>query len=101
MLADTKTCEGKCRHEGRPAILATLRPYRTNRTKDQACPRYRCYAPHHGDGLVLLLDPPGNEVHRWQMPYSPGSWGYLLPNGTGAFVFLHCLDEESPYWHDR
>ena len=49
---------------------------------DQVCPGFLCYAPHHGDGLVLLLDLEGNEVHRWQMPYSPGSWGYLLPNGN-------------------
>ncbi len=25
----------------------------------------------------FCLDLEGNEVHRWQMPYSPGSWGYL------------------------
>ena len=54
----------------------------TGSDESQACPGYLCYAPHHGDGEVLVIDINGEEVHRWKMPYSPGSWGYILPNGN-------------------
>lgn len=50
--------------------------------KNRASPGYLCYAPLHGDGLVLLVDVDGNEVHRWQMPHPPGAWAYLLPSGN-------------------
>lgn len=43
---------------------------------------YTLFAPQFGDGEVLLLDMDGNEAHRWQMPFPPGLYGYLLPNGN-------------------
>jgi hypothetical protein len=46
-----------------------------------ACPGYTLYAPMFGPGTVYLLDLHGQEVHRWQTPYPPGLYGYLLPNG--------------------
>jgi hypothetical protein len=46
-----------------------------------ACPGYTLYAPLFGPGTVYLLDLHGQEVHRWQLPYPPGLYGYLLPNG--------------------
>ena len=36
----------------------------------------------YGSGTVILLSLEGEEVHRWEMPYAPGLYGYLLPNGN-------------------
>ena len=47
-----------------------------------ACPGYTLYAPLSGNGEVYLLDSDGNVAHRWNMPYPPGLYGYLLPNGN-------------------
>jgi hypothetical protein len=43
---------------------------------------YTLYAPMYGDGTVYLIDMQGNEVHTWKLPYPPGDYGYLLPNGN-------------------
>ena len=48
----------------------------------KASPGYTLYAPMSGNGEVYLLDANGNVAHRWQMPYPPGLYGYLLPNGN-------------------
>lgn len=49
---------------------------------DQACPGYVIYTPIAGDGIVYAIDVQGREAHHWKMPYAPGLWGYLLPNGN-------------------
>ena len=49
---------------------------------ERACPGYTLYAPMSGSGEVYLLDINGEVAHRWQMPYPPGLYGYLLPNGN-------------------
>lgn len=49
---------------------------------EQACPGYIIYTPIAGDGTVYAIDPQGREAHRWKMPFPPGLWGYLLPNGN-------------------
>lgn len=49
---------------------------------ERACPGYTLYAPMSGTGEVYLLDINGEVAHRWQMPYPPGLYGYLLPNGN-------------------
>ena len=36
------------------------------------------YSPGHVD----LIDLKGEVAHRWEMPYPPGLYGYLLPNGN-------------------
>jgi hypothetical protein len=43
---------------------------------------YTLYAPMYGPGDVYLLDMDGSEVHHWKLPYPPGDYGYLLPNGN-------------------
>ena len=48
----------------------------------RACPGYTLYAPMSGEGEVYLLDLAGEVVHTWKMPYPPGLYGYLLPNGN-------------------
>ncbi len=48
----------------------------------RACPGYTLYAPMSGAGEVYLLDLAGEVVHTWNMPYPPGLYGYLLPNGN-------------------
>lgn len=47
-----------------------------------ACPGYVVYAPLTGNGEVYLVDLQGNEAHQWKLPYAPGQYGYLLPNGN-------------------
>jgi outer membrane protein assembly factor BamB len=49
---------------------------------ERASPGYTLYTPMYGDGTVYLLDMEGNEVHTWKLPYPPGDYGYLLPNGN-------------------
>jgi Arylsulfotransferase (ASST) len=46
-----------------------------------AQPGYTLFAPMYGDGAVYLIDMQGEVAHRWQMPYRPGLYGYLLDNG--------------------
>jgi hypothetical protein len=43
---------------------------------------YTLYAPSAGDGAVHLIDMAGEPVHRWQLPYPPGLYGYLTEQGT-------------------
>jgi outer membrane protein assembly factor BamB len=48
----------------------------------KASPGYTLYTPMYGDGTVYLLDMQGHEVHTWKLPFPPGDYGYLLPNGN-------------------
>ena len=50
--------------------------------EERACPGYTLYCPLQGPGTVYLIDLQGTEVHRWDLPYSAGLYGYLLPNGN-------------------
>ena len=58
----------------------------TGMDRAQTCPGYLCYSPYNGDGngkgVAFLINMEGHEVHRWQLPTPPGSWGYLLPSGN-------------------
>lgn len=47
----------------------------------QAYNGYTLFAPM-GRNNVWLVDMGGNIVHQWQMPYPPGNYGVLLPNGN-------------------
>lgn len=42
---------------------------------------YTLFAPMGGK-TVWLIDMVGRFVHRWDMPYTPGCYGILLPNGN-------------------
>ena len=61
---------------------------RTTRTgltaldESQVCPGHVLYSPMSSPGDVYLIDVNGVEVHHWSMPYPPGLYGYLLPNGN-------------------
>lgn len=50
--------------------------------EERACPGYLLYSPMSGHGEVYLVDLAGKEVHHWELPYPPGLYGYLLPNGN-------------------
>lgn len=50
--------------------------------KSKASPGYTLFAPITGSGQVYLIDLEGNVAHQWNLPYPPGSFGYLLPNGN-------------------
>ena len=69
--------------------------------RELAYPGYVLYAPISGGGTVYLIDLDGNVVHEWHMPYAPGSYGYLLPNGN-LFYMGKVRDEcwnLFPEWH--
>ena len=48
----------------------------------QACPGYVLFSPMASDGDVYLIDLHGETAHQWKLPYPPGLYGYLLPNGN-------------------
>ncbi len=50
--------------------------------RDAAFDGYTLFAPMMGDGTVLLIDMEGNVAHEWRLPYPPGDYGRLLPNGN-------------------
>ena len=49
---------------------------------ERACHGYTLFVPMTGGGEVILLGPDGEVAHTWNMPYPPGLYGYLLPNGN-------------------
>ncbi|WP_341528357.1 aryl-sulfate sulfotransferase [Nostoc sp. UHCC 0302] len=49
---------------------------------DKAFKGYTLFAPLTGKGEVYLLNLEGEVVHQWNLPYPPGLYGYLLPNGN-------------------
>ncbi len=49
--------------------------------RQRAFDGYTLFAPMMGDGAVHLIDMEGSVVHTWRMPYPPGDYGRLLPNG--------------------
>ena len=57
----------------RPLGLTVYKP-------DKAYQGYTLFAPMEGTN-VYLIDMRGHIVHRWQLPYRPGDYGYLLENG--------------------
>ena len=50
--------------------------------REKAFPGYTLFAPITGSGQVYLIDLDGTVVHQWNLPYPPGAYGYLLPNGN-------------------
>lgn len=50
--------------------------------RDKACPGFVLYSPMGGSGDAYLINLDGEEVHHWTLPYPPGLYGYLLPNGN-------------------
>jgi hypothetical protein len=49
---------------------------------ERAFAGFTLFAPLSGGGSVYLIDMDGEVVHTWQMPYSPGNYGYLTERGT-------------------
>lgn len=60
---------------------------------------YTLFTPLTSQGEVYLMDIKGRVVHEWKLPYPPGSYGYLLPNGN---LFYNGKIQESqsrfPLW---
>jgi hypothetical protein len=46
---------------------------------------YTLFAPLTGTS-AYLIDMQGTIVHRWQLPYRPGDYGYLLDKATSWSV---------------
>jgi hypothetical protein len=65
----------------------------------KAFPGFTLFAPITGSGQVYLIDLEGNVVHQWNLPYPPGAYGYLLPNGN---LFYNGKTQENiegvPWW---
>ena len=59
---------------------------------ERACPGYVLYTPMASRGDLYLIDLEGNVAHQWRLPYAPGLYGYLLPNGN-AFYGGKVVDE--------
>jgi hypothetical protein len=49
---------------------------------DRAWKGFTLFAPQSGGGKVYLIDLEGKVIHTWQMPHSPGNYGYLTERGT-------------------
>ncbi|MBD2249966.1 aryl-sulfate sulfotransferase [Nostoc parmelioides] len=49
---------------------------------DKVFKGYTLFTPLTGNGEVYLLNLEGEVVHQWNLPYPPGLYGYLLPNGN-------------------
>lgn len=43
---------------------------------------FTLFCPLSGKAAVWLIDMEGRFVHQWMMPYRPGAYGRLLPNGN-------------------
>lgn len=66
---------------------------------ERAFPGYTLFAPITGSGEVYLIDLEGRVVHEWRLPYPPGSYGYLLPNGNLFYSGKTTENLESvPWW---
>jgi len=50
--------------------------------RQKAFPGLTLFAPITGSGQVYLVDLDGQIAHQWNLPYPPGAYGYLLPNGN-------------------
>ena len=63
---------------------------------DQAYLGYTLFAPMQTQD-AYLIDMRGNVVQRWELPYRPGDYGYLLENGNLMLVVVEdpCADRES------
>jgi hypothetical protein len=59
---------------------------------DKVFKGYTLFTPLTGKGEVYLLNLEGEVVHQWNLPYSPGLYAYLLPNGKGKILLaLLCI----------
>ncbi len=54
---------------------------------------YTLFTPLTGQGEVYLIDIEGEIVREWKLPYLPGLFAYLLPNGN---LFYNGKTPESP-----
>jgi uncharacterized protein (UPF0248 family) len=54
---------------------------------------YTLFTPLTGKGEVYLINLEGDIVHKWELPYPPGLYGYLLPNGN---LFYNGKTPENP-----
>ncbi len=54
--------------------------------RNKAYAGYTLFTPGFGYGDVWLIDMTGRFVHHWRMPYPPGAFGRLLPNGNLLYL---------------
>ena len=66
----------------------TRQPGLTIYKHDKAYQGYTIFAPQTGTD-VYLVDMRGNVVHRWQMPYRPANYGYILGQWQPALCRAH------------
>src|SRR2546426_9312333 len=49
---------------------------------ERAWPGFTLFAPMSAQRTVYLIDLEGTDRHSWEMPYPPGLYGFLTPQGT-------------------
>lgn len=58
------------------------------------------FAPMFGNGEVYAINLQGEIIHQWNLPWPPGLYGYLLPNGN--LFYMGKANEKSdvdfPLW---
>ncbi|WP_338430902.1 aryl-sulfate sulfotransferase [Synechococcus elongatus] len=65
---------------------------------EKVSPGYTLFSPITGNGEVYLIDLEGNIVHQWNLPYPPGAYGYLLPNGNLLYSGKTRENAENIFW---
>lgn len=65
--------------------------------REKAAMGYILFTPMNNTcGEVFLIDTnDGKVVHQWNLPYAPGVYGYLLPNGN---LFYNGQVEDDGAW---
>ncbi|KNF07197.1 hypothetical protein CLPU_21c00150 [Gottschalkia purinilytica] len=69
--------------------------------REKAFEGYTLFTPISSDGTVYLIDMEGNVVHKWNLPYPPGQYGYILENGNlfyNAWTLPDSDDRCFPFW---
>lgn len=65
--------------------------------EEKACQGHVVFTPQYGAGTTYLIDLKGTVVHKWDLPYPGGEYGYLLPNGN-LFYMGKVRDETWDLW---
>ena len=70
----------------------------THVDRERATPGYRIFSPL-GLRNTYIINMAGEVVHSWDLPYEPGNYGYLLPNGNYRFNCLLTILSQYVFCH--
>jgi outer membrane protein assembly factor BamB len=66
--------------------------------EEQAYQGFTLFCANTGPGEVFLIDMEGNVAHKWDMPYPPGLYGYITPEGTLFYNGKVVDPEDESFW---